>query len=329
MDEYQAIVSLDRLQRVVVLAYLLANLTRWTTHFTAFVRLLMVQDAITLAVMSKKTAIIAAEVGVATGAKGRELMADAEYWISVVKDGMFWETLEHVVGDLEPICYATNIGQKDSTRVDTILLSLVGIFLHFAAHPVKEVATSLSKRVEKRWKDCDQPLYLLTLVLNPFEQLSRFGDKAGLNRFKWKDMLLQVSRSAPFVIDHLFNTIISKLYRRIHARPSNSDSEVVRRVKEKQLTDAFLHYLAGTGNFAEWTTDRKAWTGTDPIQVWEAFETDEISELCEFAKTLLRIVPNQAGCERLFSDIGNTQGTRRTRTGLEKLEKMTKVCVIS
>ncbi|KAJ7934933.1 hypothetical protein B0H13DRAFT_1854639 [Mycena leptocephala] len=34
---------------------------------------------------------------------------------------------------------------------------------------------------------------------------------------------------------------------------------------------------------------------------------------------------NQAGCERVFSDVGNTESPRRSRTGLEKLEKLTKV----
>ena len=134
-----------------------------------FIQLLMVQDEITLAVMQKQNAIIAAEVGAATGTKARELTVNAEHWCSVAKDRMFWEGLELIVGDLELICYAINIGQKDSTWADTILLSLVGNFLHFDEHPIKEVVKALSKQIEKRWKDCDQPFFLLCLVLNPFE----------------------------------------------------------------------------------------------------------------------------------------------------------------
>jgi hypothetical protein len=192
MDKAQATISMDRIQKEVILAYLIANMTRWTTHCTAFIRLLALKAALRLAVMQNRAAIVAAQVCAATGAKARELTADAEYWCDVVDDSMFWESLEHVVGDLEPICFATNINQKDSTRPDTVLLSLTGIFLHFREHPIKDVATAMSKRTEKRWKDCDQPLFLLSLVLNPFEMLSRFGEKAGLNRFKWKEMLLEV-----------------------------------------------------------------------------------------------------------------------------------------
>lgn len=200
MDKSQETISMDRLQRVVVLAYLVANMTRWTTHCTAFIRLLALKAALRLAVMQNRAAIIAAQVCAATGAKARELTADAEHWCDVVDDPMFWESLEHVVGDLEPICFATNIGQKDSTRPDTVLLSLVGIFLHFWEHPINNVATAMNKRTKKRWKDCDQPLFLLSLVLNPFEILSRFGEKAGLNRFKWKDMLLEVRYSVPLLL---------------------------------------------------------------------------------------------------------------------------------
>src|SRR5882762_6356381 len=171
----------------------------WTTHCTTFIWLLAMKTAHCLAVMQSQAAIIAAEVATATGAKERELAADVEYWCEVIDDSMFWEGVEHVVGDLKPICYATNIGQRDLTCADAMLLSLVGIFLHFSKHPIKAVAMAMSKCIEKRWKDCDQPLFLLCLVLNPFKILSRFGEKAGLNRFKWKDMLLQVSMLLRFL----------------------------------------------------------------------------------------------------------------------------------
>ena len=81
----------------------------------------------------------------------------------------------------------------------------------------------------------------------------------------------------------------------------------------------------GSGPFADWKIDKESWKGDDPLLVWDAFEMREISELCHLAKLLLSVIVNQAGCERLFSDLGNTQGTRRTQLGIQKLEKMTKV----
>ena len=37
MDNSQATISRDRLHRVLILVYLIANLTHWTTHCTAFI----------------------------------------------------------------------------------------------------------------------------------------------------------------------------------------------------------------------------------------------------------------------------------------------------
>lgn len=66
--------------------------------------------------------------------------------------------------------------------------------------------------------------------------------------------------------------------------------------------------------------------GKDPNDVWSAFESDsEAVELSKFAKMIFSIVVNQAGCERTFSDLKVKQTDRRSRLGLEKLDKMTKV----
>ena len=81
----------------------------------AFIHLLAVKSALHLAVMQSWAAIIAAEVGTATGAKERELAVNVEHWCEVINDSMFWDCLKHVVGNLKLICYATNFGQKDST----------------------------------------------------------------------------------------------------------------------------------------------------------------------------------------------------------------------
>jgi hypothetical protein len=69
-----------------------------------------VKAALHLAVMQSWAIIIATKVGTGAGANGRELATDAEYWCEVIDDSMFWEGLEHVVGNLKLICYATNIG---------------------------------------------------------------------------------------------------------------------------------------------------------------------------------------------------------------------------
>jgi hypothetical protein len=64
-DSAQAQISLDRRGKPLVLAYLVANLTRWTTHYITFIRLLHVQDALKLEVMQHRASLIQAQVGAA------------------------------------------------------------------------------------------------------------------------------------------------------------------------------------------------------------------------------------------------------------------------
>lgn len=168
----QADITFDCTQKSTVLSYLVANLTHWTTHCIAFMRLLRVCDALKLEVMRHCGGLIAAQVGMAKYSDKEQLTEDTEKHCNIIKDPAFWNGLEHVVEDIEPICYATNINQKDSAQLDQVLMTLIGIYLHFNSHPIKEVATDMTKHLEKCWKDCDQPLFLLALILNLFEGLS-------------------------------------------------------------------------------------------------------------------------------------------------------------
>ena len=192
-DKAQGQISLDRTGYVIVLAYLVANLTRWTTHCIAFSRLHDLRDALKLAVLQRREAIIKAQVGAATSSEKRTLQVEAEKHCDIIEDSTFWNGLEVVIGDIEPICYATNINQSDCTRPDQVLLTLVGMFLHFADHPEPMVRDGMMKRLEKRWKECDQSLFLLALILNPFEGVSCFGEQSGMNHFRCNTLLILVS----------------------------------------------------------------------------------------------------------------------------------------
>ncbi|KAJ7480418.1 ribonuclease H-like domain-containing protein [Mycena galericulata] len=324
-DDSQAIISPDsNAGRVIILAYLVANLTRWTTHFVAFLRLFKVRKALQLAVLTKRTAIIDAEVGAATSTEAARLTDDATKFCALIEDASFWHGLETVLGDLEPICLGTNINQKDSTRLDQVLLTIAGIFLHFADHPEPEVKKKMLLRLEKRWNDCDQPVFLLALILNPFERLSCFGPDANLNQLKCRNLLIL-------------------LYRRMNSRPDNEDSAEQKQVKEDAVSKAFMQYLAGTSDFTDF--DAEDWErvnvsrlthqhiyphgmkgNTDPIAVWAALaDSKHLHELATFAIIILNIVANQAGCERTFSRTKIEQSDHRNRLGLQKIDKRTKI----
>ncbi|KAJ6570699.1 ribonuclease H-like domain-containing protein [Mycena sp. CBHHK59/15] len=301
-DSAQAVISKDRdAGRIIILVYLIANITRWTTHFVAFVRLLLLRDALQLAVLTDRSAIIAAQVGVATSTEGERLAADAERFCALIKDTTFWSGLETVIEDLEPICLGFHPPR--------VLLTIAGIFLRFADHPEEDVKKLMVTQLEKRWKACDQPAFLAALILNPFENLSSFGPNTNLNQFKCPNL-------------------VTSLYRRMMGRPGNPDTPEQRRVKELQVSKAFIQYLSSTGDFIDF--DAASWEeihgNVDPIQVWGAFSgSSHLAELAEFAIMILIIVANQAGCERTFSRTKIEQSDHRNRLGLKKIDKRTKI----
>jgi hypothetical protein len=50
----------------------------------------------------------------------------------------------------------------------------------------------MAKRIEKRWAAMDQHFFILCMVLNPYERVSRFGDHAGASVFTLSAILLEV-----------------------------------------------------------------------------------------------------------------------------------------
>jgi hypothetical protein len=169
-------------------------MTRWTTHFVAFDRLYDLKDPLRRAVISRRDDIISAQVGAEKNRqKKQKLEDDATDHCDLIDDRGFWRRLKAVVDDLEPLCLGINLNQTDALRPDQALLTFAGIFLYFQKHSKHSVAAGMTKRVEKRWKALDQPMFILTLVLNPFEGVSCFGDKAAVSPFTLNTILLQVS----------------------------------------------------------------------------------------------------------------------------------------
>jgi hypothetical protein len=177
-----------------VLAFLVANMTHWTTHFIAFDRLSDLKDAMRQAVISRKQEIISAQIGAEKNRQKRQkLEDDAVAHCELIDDGGFWSRLKSVVDDLEPICLSLNMNQTDMMRPDQALLTFTGIFLYFQKHSKRSVSAGMTKRIAKHWKALDQPMFILALVLNPFEGISCFGDKAAISPFTLNTILLEVS----------------------------------------------------------------------------------------------------------------------------------------
>ncbi|KAK6991514.1 DUF659 domain-containing protein [Favolaschia claudopus] len=183
-----------------ILAYILPNLTRWTTHLIAAIRFSLLKAPIRAAVLNHRDAIVKAQVGAETNARKKmALQDDAIHHCTVVESHAWWDRLQQtIIPDFEHICYLTNIAQSDHVRPDQFFLALAGLFLRFRGFSTRSKASErglgqrMCKRIEKRFKELDQVVFVLALILNPFERLSRFGDKAQIDVFKLSTELITV-----------------------------------------------------------------------------------------------------------------------------------------
>ncbi|KAJ7151980.1 ribonuclease H-like domain-containing protein [Mycena filopes] len=310
-----------------ILAYILPNLTRWTTHLIAALRFDSLKASIRHAILNKRDEIIQAHVGAETNRRKRDEMRDVALGhCATLEPNAWWDELEKIIPDLEHICYLTNIAQSDHVRPDQSLLALAGLFLHFggfSARPSVEdraVGKQMCARIEKRFKELDQAVFILALVLNPFQKLTRFGDKANID---------------PFVL----STELISLYKRVKSRPPSSPRtpeqqtlyEQVQKKSMQSLSAAFMQYLSGTGPFATWENPDIQNTyielnSNNPIPFWEMFRPNAlVAELANFSLMLLYLVVNQAGLERSFSDFSNKKNKKRNRLGLVKMGQQAKV----
>ncbi|KAF5347675.1 hypothetical protein D9758_014844 [Tetrapyrgos nigripes] len=298
-----------------ILAYLVANLTRWTTHVISFHRLEELKKPLRVASLSHRDNIIAAQVGAEKNAREvQELTAAATRQLDPIDNNQFWSQLSTVVEDLEPICYATNICQSDHAGPDVVLLAFVGVFLHFKNHSDRHLSLEMTKRLERRWKSFDQNLMIGVLILNPYERLDRFGPNANANAFS-------------------INALITNLYIKYASRPlsefldpdEKEAAEEQRRKRVQAVSSAVTQYLAMTGPFTEWPGIQAGFEkihGKDPIKFWETMSTDgRTVDLANFAVTLFSMVLNTAGNERDFSKIRNTIKQGHYRQGLKDRRK--------
>ncbi|KAF8164281.1 hypothetical protein K438DRAFT_2067454 [Mycena galopus ATCC 62051] len=121
--------------------------------------------------------------------------------------------------------------------------------------------------------------------------------------------------------------LVVETYTRVMSYPGNPDTPQQRLSKERNVSQTMFEYLSCTNGFQNFEDARDQFEpamGKDPIALWTALKASA-GELALFAITILKVVVNQAGCERVFSDVGNIESPRRSRTALAKLEKITKV----
>ncbi|KAJ3732253.1 hypothetical protein DFJ43DRAFT_1154609 [Lentinula guzmanii] len=131
--------------------------------------------------------------------------------------------------------------------------------------------------------------------------------------------------------------MVTELFGKMTSRPSPEelDPEEIEEwehgllCQSGEFSAAFLHYCSSTGPFKDWDqlkADFEKIHNDNPIIFWESMKADrEVSELADFALTVLQMVLNTAGNERQFSKVKIRKDRLRNRLQSMKLEQSIKI----
>lgn len=94
----------------------------------------------------------------------RQYASDVDFPLDlhVLGDPKFWSDLKIAEAVISPLSYASYRLQRDENTVGDVVLSYRDIFKGFSRH-----GDELVKCVEERWRECEQPLFMLGFALHP------------------------------------------------------------------------------------------------------------------------------------------------------------------
>ncbi|KAI0073823.1 hypothetical protein K474DRAFT_1700112 [Panus rudis PR-1116 ss-1] len=156
------------------LSVLRAVLTRWTTHYLTYRRLLVLKLPLQT-LLENDSQLPPEQQCVVIGDCQARLKAES--MVKVIKDPQFWAALERMKMHLEPLAIASNISQAAHVRLDQVLLLFGFLFLRYLrlTDPDDEnVREAMLNGIEARWKKADQDVFIATLILNPYHKLRPF-----------------------------------------------------------------------------------------------------------------------------------------------------------
>ncbi|KAI0082950.1 ribonuclease H-like domain-containing protein [Irpex rosettiformis] len=151
-----------------------AVLTRWTSHFLAYRRLLFLRPYIMTMVQQDSNA---SESQIITGSSSAK--AKAVEIISYLNDDKFWSAVKQMELHLEPFAYATNITQSDKAQLDSVLLVFALLYNRFEHFPTttvsdKIVVETICNSINTRWEASDQDVFIAAVILNPTHKTRPF-----------------------------------------------------------------------------------------------------------------------------------------------------------
>lgn len=228
---------------------------------------------------------------------------------------------------LEPLAIATNILQSDSTRLDTVLLTLGKLHYIFSDEKVfsdAAVRERVTGSLERRWKAAHQEVFIIAVFLNPYLRAGCFNPS-----------------NQALTYQGLWN-----MYRELYTQmmQMEPDIDIVRAFDEyynwQGLFSEKAMYLREMQGFAmNKVCDVINFTSVNNVLIlFQMFDIDlvllwrrtncgphmtSVNAFASFAARILSIVPNSAATERIFSKFGVIHSKHRNRLRPEKVRYIT------
>ncbi|RHZ77864.1 hypothetical protein Glove_170g15 [Diversispora epigaea] len=106
---------------------------------------------------------------------GEDLFLKREIY-EIISFHTFWQYLNHLIEILYPYCKILNKLQSDKARLNEVTHNLAYITQFWNNYSNSTLATRLVTQLEKRWKEWEQPLLLLSCLLHPDYRMKLFNN---------------------------------------------------------------------------------------------------------------------------------------------------------
>jgi hypothetical protein len=193
-------------------------------------------------------------------------------------DNNWWNCIKKIETFLVSYCATLNKLQRQNSRLHEVLHGFGNVVMMLKAFDDQELATKLITKIERRWKDWEQPLLLLSFLLHPFYRDTKFNSALNLSFPHLAKWILYYYcawfREEPIVLLAELEDYRSKKY-------PYTDSIA------KQFKNNILGYWNFTKGYSK--------------------------ELYKVAQRIFSITVSTASLERLFSTMGWYHSKRRNR----------------
>ena len=204
------------------------------------------------------------------------------------------ETIEKII---RPLSYCSLLLQKKTQSLGTAMNCLIKIYSGFDSIEDVDLKKRIIQRLETRWNDYEQPLFLLSYFLQPnFHDVSIkvFDDLD-------KREVLEGGHS-------IMLSFASVYYRKF----------IPEAFDETSLLNEFDLLLSGTFDkyFKRYSSNEK------PLICWRMLPVSRLPLFKKLATFLLSLTINSASCERLFSQYALVKTKRRNRLSPDLMKNL-------